>query len=131
MLKKNFVKFLSPGTFMSEYTTKEITTWNVDEAIEMHKDIVERYGAKPYAFMFVTIGRADDELNSRVLDQSNLYYINGKIQTLEEIKAKNDPEDRILIGNMERNGWDKVVVTYSPYRWTMPLMEGDIVLNIE
>lgn len=59
-----------------------------------------------------------------------MYYINGVVETLEELKAENDSDRRILISNMESNGWDKVVTTKNPYIWTQPFYEGDTVVPI-
>lgn len=129
-MEKHFVKFLSPGTFCAEETVKEISSWDVDAAIEMMKQITERYGSKPYGFYFLTRARADDELDSKVVKTSGMYYINGVVETLEEIKAKNNPDDRILISNMESNGWKSVVTTYSPYEWTQPFNDDDKVVSV-
>lgn len=129
-MQKHFVKFLSAGTFVAEETTKEIDSWDIEKAKQMSKEIVERYGARPYGFCFITKGRSNTDLDSKVIDQSGVYYINGVVETLEELKAKNDPNNRILISNMEGNGWDKVVTTYNPYRWTQPFTENDTVITI-
>ena len=34
-MKKHFVTFFSPGTFIAESTTKPIESWNIEEAKEM------------------------------------------------------------------------------------------------
>lgn len=124
-MEKHFVTFYSPGTFCAETNECPIDSWNVDEALKMSKEITQRYGAKPYGFRFFTRSRSDDELDSHVANRSGMYYINGIIKTLEDIKAENDSSNRILISNMEINGWDKVVQTRSPYLWTQPFEEGD------
>ena len=130
-MEKHFVKFFSAGTFVVEQTVKEIDSWDVDKAIEMSKEITERYGAKPYGFRFFTKGRTEADLDSKVVAQSGTYFINGVVETLEEIKAKGDPNNRILISNMECNGWDKVVTTYNPYKWTQPFEANDTVVTVE
>lgn len=130
-MQKHFVKFLSAGTFVAEETTKEIDSWDIEKAKQMSKEITERYGARPYGFCFITKGRSDTDLDSKVIDQSGVYYINGVVETLEELKAKNDPNNRILISNMESNGWDKVVTTCNPYKWTQPFTENDAVVTVE
>lgn len=128
-MRKRFVTFYSPGTFVSEETTKHIDKWDIDKAVEMSQEITERHAAKPYGFRFTTRERADDELDSKVREKSNMYYLGGDVFTLEEIKAKNDPSDRILISNMECNHWDKIVVNTNSWRFTAPLMDGDVVLS--
>jgi hypothetical protein len=129
-MKKHFVVFMSPGTFVVEKTTKEIDSWDTNKAIEMSKDIVERHGSKPYGFYFITRERKNDELDSKQVKESNMYYIGGKVKTLKEVKEENDPSNNILISNMECNGWDRVVTTYTPWKWTQPLNDSDIVLEM-
>jgi hypothetical protein len=130
MIQKHFVTFMSAGTFCAEDTTKPIDSWDIDKAVQMSKDVVERHNSKPYGFYFTTRGRTDDELDSKIVATSCMYYINGIIETLEELKAKNDPNDRILISNMQSNRWDRVVTTYNPWKWTQPLKTSDIVLQV-
>ena len=128
-MEKNFVVFCSPGTFVAEQDTKEIESWNVEEAIEMAKSIKQRHGAYPYGFYFITRGRRQNELDSRIRKTSGIYYLGGTVKTLEDVKAENDPGNRILISNMECNKWDRVIVT-NGWGWTLPLEKGDIVLDI-
>ena len=127
-MKAYFVTFFSPGTFFSETTTKPIDSWDVDIALAMSKEINERYGATPYGFRFTTRSREDHELDSKQTDQSVMYYIGGKIETLDDIRNRADPRDNILISNMECNGWDKVWTSISGWKTTQPLNAGDIVL---
>ena len=127
-MKKHFVEFYSPGTFISESTSKEIDSWDVDKAVEMSKTIFERHGAKPYGFRFITRERKEDELDSSVAETSNMYYLGGEIYTLEQIKAKNNPADSILISNMERNGWNRIIVNTNSWKFTAPFLVGDVVL---
>ena len=129
-MEKHFVRFLSPGTFASEETTKEISVWDVQKALLMSKEITERYGATPYAFQFITRGRKDDELDSHIVKRSGTYYINGVIETLEEIKAKHSPSNSILISNMEYNNWPAVVTVTNKGSWTQPFCEEDRVVTI-
>ena len=129
-MKKHFVKFYSAGTFVAEESVKEVDSWDVDKAVAMSKDITERYGAKPYGFRFITRGRTDKDLDSKIVAESGMYFINGVVETLDEIKAKGDSNNRILISNMECNGWDKVVTTKNPYVWTQPFGKNDKIINV-
>lgn len=128
-MKKHFVTFLSPGTLFSEETTKPIDRWDVEAAKAMADGIKERHGAIPYGFRFTTRGRENDELDSKVVATSPMYYLGGDVLTLAEVKARNDREDRILIGNMERNGYDRVIVNNNSWKITQPLHKDDIVLT--
>jgi len=128
-MEKNFVIFYSPGTIVAETTQKPIDSWDVDTALKMLKDIKERHQATPYGFRFTTRGRSEDELDSKEIASSGMYFINGREITLEELKSKNDPKDEILISNMKCNGYDKVFQTTKGWRWTQPINEGDVVLE--
>lgn len=128
-MEKHFVTFCSPGSFVSEKSTEEIDSWDVNIAVEKSRTVKERHGATPYGFYFTTRSRGDEDLDSRVTAKSNMYYLGGEILTLEEIKKQNNPEDRTLISNMEGNGWDKVVVNKNSYKWTAPLEKDDVVLR--
>lgn len=131
MKSQHFVTFYSPGTFVAEDTTKPIASWNVKKAVAMSKTISERYNAKPYGFRFSTRARSDKDLDSKVVKRSNLYYISGTIETLEQVEARNDPKEEILRSNMRCNGYTRIVTTHTPWRWTQPLKDDDVVLTIE
>ncbi len=125
MKTARFVTFYSPGTFVAEETRKPISSWDVEVAQRMAASIVERYDAHPYAFRFSTRTRGEDDLDSRETARSGLYFIGCRVLTKSDL----DPvSDRILIANMECNGWDRVAQTTSGWKFTQPLMPGDEVL---
>ena len=128
-MKQHFVTFLSPGTFVHEQSTEPVDSWNVDAAREMARDVKERHGATPFAFYFTTRSRGDSELDSRETARSGRYFLGGEVQTLGEIKARGNPDDRILISNMECNGWDRVVVNCNSWKVTQPLEADDTILK--
>lgn len=110
---------------MSETTIEEIDSWDINKAKEMSKEIVERHGAKPYAFYFTT------KRNNQELARSCNYFLGGKILTLDYIKSRNDEEDNILISNMKNNGWNRVIENCNSYRITLPLKDDDVILSID
>jgi hypothetical protein len=130
-MKKHFVTFYSPGTFLSESTEKPIDSWDVNLAKKMAKTIKERHGSTPYGFMFSTRSRGENDLDSKVSKKSGMYYLNAKVETYEEVIARNDPKEEILRSNMRINGYKKIV-TNAPgsktYRFCFPLEKGDVVL---
>ena len=130
-MKKFFVTFFSPGTFVAEQTVKEIDSYNVDKAVEMAQYITERHGATPYGFQFSTRSRGKNDLDSKTTNRSNMYYLGGKIETVEEIKRRNDPKESILLSNMQCNGWGRIVTNTNSYRWTQPLNDDDVVLEFQ
>ncbi len=126
-MKKNYVTFYSPGTMVAEMTKKEIASWNVAKALKMMPDIKERHGATPYGFSFTTMKRGLRDFEPKEIAQSGMYYVNCRVQTLEDIE-KEGPATATLAQNMRSNGWDRVVTTTEGWRWTQPLREGDTVL---
>jgi len=58
-----------------------------------------------------------------------MHYLGGKVSTLEEIKARGEASDRILISNMEGNGWGRVIQSTSGWAWTQPLTADDVLLE--
>ena len=128
MIEKHFVTFFSPGTFFAESTTEPIDSWDVEKAREMAENIIERYGAKPYAFQFSTRSRTDDESDSSVKKTSGTYFINCKVRTLAEVEADADPTEKILLSNMKGNGYSAIAQPLTDWKWTQPIREGDVVL---
>ena len=128
-MQKHFVTFYSPGTFIAEMTEEPIDSWDVKLAEKRAKKITERYNAKPYGFSFSTRSRNADELDSKVTATSHMYYLSGKIETLAEIKAR-EPAG-ILFSNMQCNNWNRIITCKTPYPWTQPLEDGDVVLHEE
>jgi hypothetical protein len=127
-VEKHFVIFFSPGTFVAETTEKPIESWDVDTAKEMARGIKERYGAIPYGFRFTTRARKDDELDSKEVKRSGMYYLGGEILTLAEVKDKM-PGESTLINNMIINKYDKIIINKNSWQWTQPLTEKDTVLS--
>ena len=128
-MQQHFVTFLSRGTFFHEETTKPIDSWDVEAAAKMASEITERYNAKPFGFYFSTSRREDDELDSKRVAKSARYYLGGRIETLAEVKARNDPSERILIVNMENNNRERIIVNTNSWKVTQPLEADDVVLD--
>ena len=117
--------------FRSEESTLEIDSWDIEKAVQMSKTITERHGAKPYGFRFVTRERKKNELDSREVRVSGIYYLGGKILTLEDVINRNDPNDKILISNMKRNEYYKVIENTNSYKITLPFLSNDVLLNMD
>lgn len=126
-MKKRFVTFYSPGTFVAETTTKCMARWDVEKAVEMMAEIEERYGAKPYGFQFHTMKRGLRDFESKKVDRSPTYYVNCKVQTLEDVEAEG-PASATLAQNMRSNKWKRVVTTTEGWKWTQPFRDGDVLL---
>lgn len=129
MKKKHFVQFLSPGTFSSESTVKEIDSWDIEKAKLMSQSIVERYGARPYGFRFFTEEKSNNESAAQVTATSGIYFLGGTLLSLADIIARNDPNDQILISNMQMNSYDFVIVNENSYKITLPFSDNDHLLT--
>lgn len=127
-IKQHFVTFYSPGTFVAEVSERPIEAWDTTKALELAAEIKERHGAVPYGFRFTTRSRGPDDLDSHVIASSPMHYFGVKVETLAEVQARNDPSERILRSNMECNGYDRIAVTTSGWKWTQPLNADDVVL---
>jgi len=127
-MKKHFVTFYSPGTFVSEATTKPINTWDVEVARGMARRITERYGATPYGFRFTTRTRRDGDLDSKQSATSPMYFLGGKVETLAQVKARATKKDHILVTNMENNKHERVITNTNSWKITLPLGKKDVVL---
>lgn len=130
-VSQHFVTFYSPGTIVAETDTKPVDAWNTDKAVEMARSIHQRHGAVPYGFRFSTRTRGPEDLDSRETAKSPFYYLGGRVETLAEVEARDDPNERILRSNMRGNRWDKIIINENSYRWTMPLDETDVVLDVD
>lgn len=128
-MKKHFVEFLSPGTFVAECTEKEVPSWDVDLAVAMMADIQERHGARPYGFRFTTRGRGPDDLDSKQIAKSPMYYVGGEVETLEDVLERNDPGEAILRSNMTGNGYKRIWTSTKGWKWTQPLNDDDVVIT--
>ena len=128
-MTKHFVEFLSPGTFVSESTRKEIDSWDVDKAQAMARDIVERHAAKPYGFRFLSRTRAGDELDSKVSAMSGIYYLGGRLRTREEVIADNLPNEETLRCNMQSNNVERVIENNNSWKFTTEFTERDTLLD--
>ena len=130
-MQKHFVEFYSPGTFVSEVTEKSIDSWDVDKAVRMAKKIKERYNATPYGFRFTTRTRSEKDLDSHQSAQSNLYYLGGRVETREEVEARNDPKEKTLRANMRINEIKKIIINDNSWRFTGVLKDTDIILDVD
>jgi len=45
------------------------------------------------------------------------------------VKARATDKDRVLVSNMECNGYERIVTNDNSWRWTQPLGPTDVVLE--
>jgi hypothetical protein len=68
-------------------------------------------------------------VDSKQTAQSPMYWLGGTVETLAEVKARATEKDRILVANMEGNGYDRIITNDNSWRWVQPLNESDVVLQ--
>jgi len=116
MTEKHFVTFYSPGTFVSETSTKEIDSWNVDQAVAMARSIKERHGAVPFGFAFET--QVSDGWEPKTVRKSGMYYLGGRLLTIDDIPDTR--ENETLRWNMKYNHIETVIENTNSWKTTMP-----------
>ena len=103
-----YVRYLLPGAFVPEETVRTVNSRDPRAA-------ARRASPDAYAFEFfdrataaAEVGGHQVQMNSRALNESGTYYIDGETLTATGVAAL--PGDhRILLANMRSNGWEHVV----------------------
>jgi hypothetical protein len=99
--------------------------------------VVERYGARPYAFYFSTLLMAPDvpdgrggflRVEPREIARSGLHFMNGKVLTLADVEARAEPSSDVLCNNM-RWSWPIVCETGNGFRHVAPFKEADVLVD--
>lgn len=129
-MKKHYVRFLSPGTFVSELSDVEIESWNVEKACEMARDVKARYSATPYGFTFFTRERSESEFEPKITAKSEgTYFLGGVIRKAEEILAGDDPKEETLRWNVKYNDFAGVITNTNSWKITLPFEKNDVLLD--
>jgi hypothetical protein len=116
---KHYVEFLYPGILFSDTSEDEVETRDI------HKlEIPE------YSFGFRFFDREQTILDGEVLtgkskNYSNWYYY-GKVMTIDDVKEQ-EPDQRILISNMENNDYKRIVRT--KFGQSIPVQDEDVVIG--
>lgn len=109
MAKKHYVEFRSPGSFFFEESTRPIDAWDTRKAAQMAREVVERYGARPFCFRFLTRLEAPpvvvdgEKLNvePKQINRSGWHFLGGEIVRYDDV-----PESEgIARSNMRGNGY--------------------------
>ena len=105
-VRKTYVEFLYPGSFMSESWTTQVKTRDVSK-LKVPKN---SFAFKFFDIISVVV-EADGkkiELTSEAINESSKHYYGGKLYTVAELKRE-FPMQRILISNVESNGYKKAI----------------------
>lgn len=137
-MRKHYVTFYSPGTFVAESSTLEIDSWDTAKAVAMSETIVARYNARPYCFVFSTDIVVDDvpdgeggtlKVEPKEVDRSGFYFLGGRLETYDDVVARNDEKESILRSNMRNNEHWIVCINDNSYRSTVPFEEDSCIVN--
>ena len=117
---KHYIQWHFAGSFFSNVKLQE-----VPDRRDTLGDTVPPDGA--YGFRFLS--RQEVEIDGEVMtgaqrNESPMTYF-GEVLTLEQVKQL-PGDNRILISNMEGNGWERVVRTILGN--FQPLRDGDVVV---
>ena len=133
---QHYVVFLSPGTFVDETSESKIDAEDPKLALGMSKRIVERYGARPYGFFFktklapVTI-EGHKFVPVETQEKSGVYYIEGQLDTYDQVAARGATRERTLLGNMRNRDWGIVCRTKVGYSHCGIFNKEDFVIDGE
>ena len=118
---KHYVEYLHPGIIFSESSVEEIAERDV-KAVNMPDSC---FG---FRFFDRTVTDIDGETLAGGRKNVSGWYLQGEKMTLEQVKAiyGSDHNYRILISNMEGNGYGAVVKT--KFGQFIPLNNNDTVL---
>ena len=137
-MRKHQVTFYSPGTLFSESSTFDIDSWDTVKAVEMSEKITERYNAKPYGFVFSTLLIHDDvpdgeggflHVESKRVAKSGIHFLGGRLETYDDVVARNDDKEEILRSNMRCNEDWIICVNTNSFRSTLPFGEEDVIVD--
>jgi len=118
---QHYIEWMYPGIISTDTSSEKID----------HRDPqrVDKMKERVFAFRFFDRTVVDgEELLGKDKNPSGIYYLGGSVMTLAEVKDKygDDPDKRILISNMENNGYDRIVMT--KFGQSMPLNDQDRVI---
>ena len=123
-VRRTYVEFVYPGVIVNETSVKEVESRDTSE-------VKVPDGAFGFRFFDVLIAKVECagktvELRSDRLNQSPMHYYGGRIFSREEV-ARKVPDNRILLSNMEGNGWDRVIKTRTGN--FQPFEESDVFIE--
>ncbi|MEK7631382.1 MAG: hypothetical protein AAB445_00740 [Patescibacteria group bacterium] len=106
LVRKTYIEFLYPGVFLNESSTQEIKTRDVSR-VKVPKNA---YCFKFFDILSLAVKTEGEEvlLTSERINVSPRHYYGGKLYTIAELKRE-FPNERVLIGNIEGNGYKQAI----------------------
>lgn len=124
-LVQSYVTFFRPGDLTPAMWSEIVETWDVEAALALARKIE---GQRPFAFQFSTI----DHTGGERLNKSPMHYLGGRVETLADIEARNDPCEAAMLEALKRMGPAACTITYAAgldWMRTQPLHPADVVLE--
>jgi len=127
-VKKHFVRFYFGRYPCSDECEEPIENWIVEDAIKM-AGLMK--GRKPYGFIFFTKGRAELDLDSKIIAWSPTYYFGGEITHVDKKYKDHGDEWRseyTLIQNLKSAKAKRAITTV--HGNGVILKDDDVVLGL-
>jgi len=122
MRRRTYIEFFLPGLVLSDTDAIEVTPKTL-----ANLPVPKNAFAFCYYHILETEAPDGTVLKSDRLGVSGRYYIGGRVLTLADVKQEM-PGERILIDNMEGNGWDRVIQT--PLGNFQPFLSQDMICGM-
>ncbi len=109
--KFTVVTFYRPGSFFSEESTQEVTTHDPKEIAKLAPEHSFCFTIRDYVAKTTIVDGEEFEKTEAEGESTGRFYIGGSVYTVDEMRAQfgEDSDKRILISNMESNGWPAVI----------------------
>ncbi len=121
------------------YSLKEISDWDVDEALSILANIEDAY-----AFRFQRRGWEEERLpgqyniKASIIKESGTYYLDAYTETLDDVRARIDlnhdkdrsAKDKALVQLMETNGQTTIVKSINDKWSSFFNEETDVILDV-
>ncbi len=121
---EHYAQFYFPGMIVADTSNKKV------ESRDPYKVVIPKgaYCFRLFSRDVVIDGKKRYEGEN--YDYTGMFYrSDAVVMSLKEVKA-HKPEERILISNMEGNGWNRIIFSKFGDRlgWPQPFEDGDTVL---
>lgn len=116
-----YARYYSAGTFVAERSDVELTGMSTYEAAQKAKSVVERFGARPYAFVFLQ-GDAKQQVGGT-------HFLGGSLLRMDDVVHDKDKE--ILMFNMKTNRHPIAIMVTNGYTSHHYFEEQDVVVDPE
>lgn len=130
-MEKKFIVFTipEPGSPQPTKITMAAEEHSIELANKMADDLLQQVGIRPSGFHYTTRARGEEDLDSKEISKSPMYYFEGKTLTMDQVKELPEPKRTNMIYNMGAAKCDTVVVMEIKQEIGFPLKPGDVVLK--